>query len=112
MKINKKTLESIYTLIVSLPPLDKAGLPPAKEVVFDLLPNGSDCMATYVPDPDTISVCAARHQHFTTLLKSMLHEVIHMTNHLYGKSYLKHTQAFKDLRRLIAKEYGFDENEI
>jgi predicted SprT family Zn-dependent metalloprotease len=42
----------------------------------------------------------------------MVHEIIHMANHYYGKSYLRHDKNFEQLRKKIADEFGFDENEI
>jgi predicted SprT family Zn-dependent metalloprotease len=71
-----------------------------------------NCMASYTPDPHTIGVCPQRHRFLTSVIKSVLHEIIHMTNHLYGHSYLRHDKYFKDLRKNIADELGFDENEI
>jgi predicted SprT family Zn-dependent metalloprotease len=71
-----------------------------------------NCMASYTPDPHTIGVCPQRHRFLTSVIKSVLHEIIHMTNYLYGHSYLRHDKYFKDLRKHIADELGFDENEI
>lgn len=112
MKIDKQTLKATYEFLISTPVLREVGLPPSNEVEFELLSVKDDCMASYTPDPHVIGVCPQRHRFLTSLIKSMVHEIIHMTNHIYGKSYLRHDKNFKELRKLLANEYGFDENEI
>jgi hypothetical protein len=112
MKLDDKTLKAIYEMLVTTHTLRDVGLPPSSEVDFELLDMDQDCMASYTPDPDVIGVCPQRHRFLTSVIKSMLHEIIHMTNHLYGKSYLRHDKHFKELRKHIADELGFDENEI
>ena len=112
MKLDTKTLKAIYEMLVTTHVLRDIGLPPSDEVEFELLEVKDDCMASYTPDPDIIGVCPQRHRFLTSVIKSMLHEIIHMTNHYYGKSYLRHDKRFKELRKHIADELGFDENEI
>jgi hypothetical protein len=112
MKLDTKTLKAIYEMLVTTHVLRDIGLPPSDEVEFELLEVKDDCMASYTPDPDIIGVCSQRHRFLTSVIKSMLHEIIHMTNHYYGKSYIRHDNSFKELRKHIANELGFDENEI
>ena len=112
MKLDIRTLEGIYDMLISTHVLRDVGLPPSYEVEFELLSMKENCMASYTPDPHTIGVCPQRHRFLSSVIKSMLHEIIHMTNHLYGHSYLKHDKHFKELRKHIADELGFDENEI
>ena len=112
MKLDIRTIEGIYDMLISTHVLRDVGLPPSYEVEFELLSMKENCMASYTPDPHTIGVCPQRHRFLTSVIKSMLHEIIHMTNHLYGHSYLKHDKHFKELRKHIADELGFDENEI
>jgi hypothetical protein len=112
MKLDIKTIEAVYDMLISTHVLRDVGLPPSYEVEFELLSVDDNCMASYTPDPDTIGVCPERHRFLTSVIKSVLHEIIHMTNHIYGKSYLRHDKHFKELRKHIADELGFDENEI
>ena len=112
MKIDIKTVKAVYAMLISTSVVRELGLPSADEVQFELLPMSDDVMATYTPDPDIIGICPQRHRFLTSLIKSMVHEMIHMANHYYGKSYLKHDKNFKNLRTVIANEFGFDENEI
>ena len=112
MKIDIKTVKAVYSMLIATSVLRELGLPPADEVEFELLPVSDDVMATYTPDPDMIGICPQRHRFLTSLIKSMVHEIIHMANHYYGKSYLRHDANFKNLRKIIADEFGFDENEI
>lgn len=112
MKLDIKTLQSIYHMLHTTHIMRSLGLPPANEVEFELLSISDDCMASYTPDPDTIGICPDRHRFLSSVIKSMLHEMIHMTNHYYGKSYIRHDKHFKELRKHIANELGFDENEI
>ena len=112
MKLDVKTLKAIYEMLITTHVLRDVGLPPSDEVEFELLEIEQDCMASYTPDPDIIGICPQRHRFLTSVIKSMLHEIIHMTNHYYGKSYLRHDKNFQELRKHIANELGFDENEI
>ena len=112
MKIDVKTLKAVYEMLIATSPLRDAGLPPSSEIEFELLKISDNCMASYTPDPHTIGLCPERHRFLTSVIKSVLHEIIHMTNHIYGKSYLRHDKHFKDLRKKLANEYGFDEHEI
>jgi len=112
MKLDIRTIESIYDMLISTHVLRDIGLPPSYEIEFEILPMKDNCMASYTPDPHTIGVCPQRHRFLTSVIKSVLHEIIHMTNYLYGHSYLRHDKYFKDLRKHIADELGFDENEI
>jgi hypothetical protein len=112
MIIDIKTVKAVYEMLLATKVLRDVGLPPANEIEFELLPVEDNVMATYTPDPDTIGICPDRHRFLTSLIKSMVHEIIHMANYYYGKSYLRHDKNFKELRKHIADEYGFDENEI
>jgi len=112
MIIDIKTVKAVYEMLIATKALRDVGLPQANEIEFELLPAKDNVMATYTPDPDTIGICPDRHRFLTSLIKSMVHEIIHMANYYYGKSYLRHDKNFKELRKHIADEYGFDENEI
>lgn len=112
MKIDIRTIKAVYDMLLETKVLRDAGLPSSEEIDFEIIPLKDDCMASYTPDPHTIGVCPERHRFLTSLIKSMVHEIIHMMNHIYGKSYLRHDKHFKELRKLVADEYGFDENEI
>lgn len=112
MIIDIKTIRAVYDMLISTKVLRDAGLPASKEVEFEIIPMEDDCMATYTPDPHTIGICPERHRFLSSLIKSMVHEIIHMMNHLYGHSYLRHDKHFRELRKLLSEEYGFDENEI
>ena len=112
MKLDAKTLKAIYEMLITTHTLRSVGLPPSDEVEFELLDMDQDCMASYTPDPHTIGVCPQRHRFLTSVIKSILHEIIHMINHIHGKSYLRHDKHFQELRKHIANELGFDENEI
>jgi hypothetical protein len=112
MKIDIKTIKAVYDMLLNTSVFRNTGLPPSDEIEFEILSIKDDCMASYTPDPHTIGVCPERHRFLTSLIKSVIHEMIHMMNHLYGKSYLRHDKHFKELRKHIADEFGFDENEI
>lgn len=112
MKIDIKTIKAVYDMLLNTSVFRNTGLPSSDEIEFEILSIKDDCMASYTPDPHTIGVCPERHRFLTSLIKSVIHEMIHMMNHLYGKSYLRHDKHFKELRKHIADEFGFDENEI
>lgn len=112
MKIDIKTIKAVYEMLSATDVLRGIGFPPSSEVEFELIPVEDKVMATYTPDPDTIGICPQRHRFLSSLIKSVTHEMIHMANHLYGKSYIRHDKSFDDLRKMIADDLGFDENEI
>lgn len=112
MKLDVKTIKAIYHMLVSTPIFRNMGLPPADEIDFELIPVKENVLATYTPEPDTIGICPERHRFLTSVIKSMTHEIIHMANNYHGKSYLRHDKNFRDLRKIVANEFGFDENEI
>jgi len=112
MKIDIQTVRSVYEMLRNMPILRDVGYPPCEEIDFELLDVSEKVMATYTPDPDTIGICPERHRFLSSLIKSMLHEMIHMANHYYGKSYIRHDKNFEELRKKLSDEFGFDENEI
>jgi hypothetical protein len=112
MKIDIKTIKAVYDMLIVTDVVRSLGLPPSNEVEFELLPIEDKVMATYTPDPDIIGICAERHRFLSSLIKSVTHEMIHMANHYYGKSYIRHDGHFDYLRKMIADDLGFDENEI
>ena len=112
MKLDIRTLEAIYDMLISTHVLRDVGLPPSYEIDFELLSVSDNCMASYTPDPDTIGVCPERHRFLTSVIKSMFHEMIHMCNHMHGTSYIRHDKNFDSVRKQIADAFGFDENEI
>ena len=112
MKIDIKTVKAVYSMLIATSVLRELGLPPVDEIEFELLPVSDKVMATYTPDPDTIGICPQRHRFLTSLIKSMIHEMIHMCNHIHGTSYIRHDKNFDSVRKQIANEFGFDENEI
>ena len=112
MKIEISTIKAIYDMLRQMPVMRQIGYPPSVEVEFELLPVEDKVMASYTPDPDTIGICPQRHRFLTSLIKSMIHEMIHMCNHMHGTSYIRHDKNFNSVRKQIADEFGFDENEI
>jgi hypothetical protein len=112
MKIDIQTIKAVYDMLIKTSVFKDTGLPSSDEIEFEILTIKDECMASYTPDPHTIGVCPERHRFLTSLIKSVIHEMIHMMNHIYGKSYLRHDKHFKELRKHIADEFGFDENEI
>jgi hypothetical protein len=112
MKIDISVIKAVYEMLSQMPVLRQVGYPPSDEVEFILLPVEDKVMASYTPDPDIIGICPERHRFLTSLIKSMIHEMIHMCNHMHGTSYIRHDKNFDSVRKQIADAFGFDENEI
>ena len=112
MKIDQSIMKAIYDMLRQMPVLRQVGYPPSDEVEFEILPMSDKVMASYTPDPDVIGICPGRHRFLTSVIKSMIHEMIHMANHMHGSSYLRHDKNFDSIRKQIADALGFDENEI
>ena len=95
-------------MIIALPPFDKLDMP---EVKFKIT-NTAKVMGTFCPEPHIITISQEKHEHFTTVLKTILHESCHLAMHLQGKSYLTHGKYWTKFKKEVAAQYSFDSNEI
>ena len=104
-------IKAMYTLFCKLPPFDKFELPLASKIEWTIIDDRELC-GSYSPEPHCITVSIARHSHFTSICKTLLHEMVHMVMYLQGKKYELHNKTFYKHVDKICSIYGFDPKEL
>lgn len=102
----------MYEFLLQLEPLSSYKLPPSKDVMFFVIADQT-CYGEYEPDPHVIRLSKRKVGHLDTALKTMAHEMIHLT--LYIKNDInwdKHGKSFKDLAYPVAETMGWDRLEF
>jgi hypothetical protein len=106
------TVQSIYELLISIPPMRGWRLPPSEKVLFRVL-HMKDCYALYEPDPHTITISSAKNAHLTTMIKSTGHEMIHLKLSIQKcPNWHLHGDEFNGLAEEVANCLGFDPKEF
>ena len=114
MWINEDTLAALYTAFIQIAPFNEMPFPPAKKVEFVIV-NKPDLYGEYSPEPHTITISKGKCSHLDTVIKTLLHEMIHQIIYIkYPKSekYLSHKGEFTSLQKKVAKQFGFDPLEL
>jgi hypothetical protein len=114
MKITPKIMEKVYILLCNCKPFDRWKLPYPEEIKF-VVDNSEDSLGTYIFDDNInmhiITISKAKCGHLDTLIKTLAHEVIHMTRGRTSK-YAAHDAYFRRKAHAIALELGFDPLEL
>jgi len=80
-----------------------------------VLPGDTDCLGTYIYDDEiekhVITISKEKNGHLETVIKTMAHEVIHMKRH-NTQYWAAHDQVFRKYATAVAKELGFDPQEL
>jgi hypothetical protein len=109
-----KIMASIYIMLCNCKPFDRWKLPYPEEIKF-VVTNDEDALGTYIFDEEidmhVITISKAKCGHLDTLIKTLAHEVIHMTRGKTSK-YGAHDDYFKRKASSIALELGFDPLEL
>jgi hypothetical protein len=114
MKLTSKVIEHMYIMLCNIEPFSRWKLPCPEEIKFTVTDDESS-YGTYVYNDETemheITISKAKNGWFETTLRTLCHEIIHMTR---GKTsnYDKHDAYFKRKAKLIADELGFDALEL
>ena len=80
--------------------------------------NDSGVMGTYMYDDSdsfehTITISSAKCGHYYTMITTLSHEMVHCSFHRQkGDRWREHGEKFRVRCRLVAKELGFDGNEL
>jgi len=113
MLLTNENLKLLYKTFVRMAPFDALDMPEASEVKFKVIKD-EDIYGLYEPEPHIICVSAGRCSHFDTIVKTLLHEMIHMYCFLEGENtYEMHSnRLFKKLIKKTADLYGFDPKEL
>jgi len=117
MKLNPQILENIYSMLWVCEPFVKWKLPLPEEIKF-IVDYDPETMGTYCFDEGnehehTITISAARCGFLETCIKTIAHEMIHMSRSgTITDAWLKHDATFRRRAHLIGKELGFDPLEL
>ena len=109
--VKEEYVKAMYTLFCKLPPFDKYDLPVASKIEWLIIDDPEIC-GMYQPEPHCITISIAKHSHFDSICKTILHEMIHLVMYLEGKQYEKHNRTFFKLAEKIANIYGYDSKEL
>jgi len=116
MKLNPQILENIYSMLWTCEPFTKWKLPLPEEVKF-IVDYDPDTMGTYIYGDDEhehlVTISAARCGHLDTVIRTMAHEMIHMSRSgTITDAWLKHDATFRRRAHKISQELGFDSLEL
>lgn len=111
MKITPDSIRIIYECLMQLYPFNTWNLPPSKKIDFEVV-NDKELMGSYTPEPHSICISKARHNHFDTICRTMAHEMCHLKLYLDGKQYELHNKDFIKLSKQVANEFGYDFKEL
>ena len=117
MKLTPTILSNIYATLYCCEPFSKWKLPLPEEVKF-IVDYDPETMGTYMYDEGekhehTITISAARCGFMETVIKTVAHEMIHMSRSgTITDAWLKHDATFRRRAHQIGKELGFDPLEL
>ena len=114
MWINEDSIAALYTAFIQIEPFASMPFPPAKRVEF-VVCNNPDLYGEYQPEPHIITISVGKCSHLDTVIKTLLHEMIHQIiyiKHPKTDKYLSHKGEFKILQKRVAKQFGFDPLEL
>ena len=116
--ITENNIANLYSALIEFPIFDEYKLPPASKVDFVVVHDDSIC-GQYEPpeasEPHVITISTAKCGHLDTVIKTLMHELIHMAIYIEyptTERYVKHTGLFKKLQKRVAIKYGYDPKEL
>lgn len=115
--ITEDNIAALYAAFVHFPPFDNYKFPPPSKVDFVIV-NNIDLYGEYQPcesgDPHIITISKGKCSHIDTVIKTLMHEMIHMALYLDAprSDYHSHKGRFNKLQKQVAKIYGFDPKEL
>ena len=114
MQLTPKILEAVYIMLCNVKPFNRWKLPYPEEIKFTVTTD-EDALGTYIFNDETdlheITISKAKCAHLDTCIKTMAHEIIHMTRGKTSK-YAAHDAYFKRKATAVALELGFDPLEL
>ena len=113
MLLTSQNLVLLYKTLVRIEPFDTLDMPEASNIKFKVIKD-PNVYGLYEPEPHIICVSSGRCSHFDTIVKTLLHEMIHMYCYLEGQNTfeLHSNRLFKKLIKKTAVIYGFDPKEL
>ena len=117
MKLNSDILRNIYATLVICYPFNTWKMPLPEEIKF-IVDLDETAMGTYLFDDGgeyehIITISAAKCGWLETCVKTMAHEMIHMSrSNTITDAWTKHDLTFRRRAHKIATELGFDPLEL
>jgi hypothetical protein len=117
MKITSTILKNIYNMLVVCEPFDKWHMPLAAQIKF-IVNADPDVMGTYMYDDGEklehiITISTARCGFLDTVIRTMAHEMIHMSFYRRkGNKWAQHGKEFRARCHRVGKELGLDPLEL
>ena len=108
MKLTERQLRATYTYLSQLPPFNKWKMLDEYRIEF-VVNRASMTCGMYEPDPHTISVSSVSNVSHMDVLKTVAHEVIHLTLERQGKGgHEDHNDDFLAMAREVCESFGWD----
>ena len=117
MRLNSEVVKNLYASLYCCYPFTKWKMPLPEEIDF-VVTSDPETMGTYMYDEGekhehTITISAARCGFMETVIKTVAHEMIHMSRSgTITDAWLKHDATFRRRAHQIGKELGFDGHEL
>ena len=117
MKLTSTILKNIYNMLVACEPFDKWNMPLAAQIKF-IVNADPDVMGTYMYDDGEkwehiITISTARCGFLDTVIRTMAHEMIHMSFYRRkGNKWAQHGKEFRARCHMVGKELGLDPLEL
>ena len=117
MKLTPTILRNIYAMLYCCEPFSKWKLPLPEEVKF-IVDYDPETMGTYCYDEGdehehTITISASRCGFLETVIKTIAHEMIHVSRSgTVSDAWLKHDASFRRKAHQIGVSCGFDPLEL
>jgi hypothetical protein len=110
MRVTADACEAAYDFLRAISPFKGWALPPGDDIEFHItrFDHVADC--SIVPTEDgaiRIRISEKCHEHLTTLLMSMAHEMIHVYLVRQGKP-ISHNAEFMKIGRRLCRQFGWD----
>jgi len=115
--ITEDNIAALYAAFVYFPPFDNYKFPPPSKVEF-VVTSSVELYGEYQPcesgDPHIITISTGKCSHLDTVVKTLMHEMIHMALYLEQPKgdYHSHKGRFSKLQKQVARIYGFDPKEL
>lgn len=115
MKLTPAILRNLYAAMYCMKPLNRWNMPLPEEIKF-VVDKDPAIMGSYMYDDGekfahTITISSAKCGHLVTVIRTLLHEAIHMSRHKTHR-WTHHDNEFRKRAKSISDELGFDPLEL
>lgn len=103
-------IAAVYDCLRAFPPFNRWKLPRATEIEFGVTEHyDRHADVDIVRDWKRLRISVNRNGHFSTLVQSVAHEMVHLALHARGnKNWERHGDDFVTLADAVCKRFGWD----